>query len=327
MEHKLNPEAKRLLFRLLQKEFPLSKRPFLAIAKRVGLKEVELISLLRDWEREGRLRQISAIFNPEYFGHRSSLFALKVSEKKLSLAIDRINSHPGVSHNYLRNHEYNLWFTLVVPKGKDLLEEAKALCQEFTDNGLLFLPILKKYKISVVFEVEQEGGEDFQSRRTFNFTEDDVRMVKALQEPLPLVKEPFLVKAEELNCKIEDIFAWLKKMKRVGALRRFGALFKHERLGYKHNVMVVWQVEEKRVDEVAKSLSKIPEITHCYLRKSYPEFPYNLYTMCHFKEENFQEKIKAWAHTLGVKNYLPLETLKELKKVRLKLFYDRNFPN
>jgi DNA-binding Lrp family transcriptional regulator len=157
MEHKLNPEAKRLLFRLLQKEFPLSKRPFLAIAKRVGLKEVELISLLKDWEREGRLRQISAIFNPEYFGHRSSLFALKVSEKKLSLAIDRINSHPGVSHNYLRNHEYNLWFTLVVPEGKDLLEEAKALCQEFTENGLLFLPILKNIKSRWYLKLSKKG--------------------------------------------------------------------------------------------------------------------------------------------------------------------------
>jgi len=324
MEHRLNLEAQRLLFRLLQKEFPLTKRPFLAIAKRVGLKEIELISLLSNWEREGRLRQISAIFNPEYFGHRSALFALKVGEEKLGLAIDRINSHPGVSHNYLRKHEYNLWFTLVVPQGKDLLKEASALCQEFSENGLLFLPILKKYKISVVFETGEEGAEDFQSIKTFNFTEDDVRMVKALQEPLPLVKEPFAVKAEELNCKVEEIFAWLKKMKRVGALRRFGALFKHQRLGYRHNVMVVWQVEEKRVDEVAKSLSKIPEITHCYLRKSYPEFPYNLYTMCHFKEENFQEKITAWANTLGIKNYLPLETIQELKKIRLKLFYDEN---
>jgi len=324
MEHRLNLEAQRLLFRLLQKEFPLTKRPFLAIAKRVGLKEKELISLLSNWEREGRLRQISAIFNPEYFGHRSALFALKVGEEKLGLAIDRINSHPGVSHNYLRKHEYNLWFTLVVPQGKDLLKEASALCQEFSENGLLFLPILKKYKISVVFETGEEGAEDFQSIKTFNFTEDDVRMVKALQEPLPLVKEPFAVKAEELNCKVEEIFAWLKKMKKVGALRRFGALFKHQRLGYRHNVMVVWQVEEKRVDEVAKSLSKIPEITHCYLRKSYPEFPYNLYTMCHFKEENFQEKITAWANTLGIKNYLPLETIQELKKIRLKLFYDEN---
>jgi len=324
MEHRLNLEAQRLLFRLLQKEFPLTKRPFLAIAKRVGLKEKELISLLSNWEREGRLRQISAIFNPEYFGHRSALFALKVGEEKLGLAIDRINSHPGVSHNYLRKHEYNLWFTLVVPQGKDLLKEASALCQEFSENGLLFLPILKKYKISVVFETGEEGAEDFQSIKTFNFTEDDVRMVKALQEPLPLVKEPFAVKAEELNCKVEEIFAWLKKMKRVGALRRFGALFKHQRLGYRHNVMVVWQVEEKRVDEVAKSLSKIPEITHCYLRKSYPEFPYNLYTMCHFKEENFQEKITAWANTLGIKNYLSLETIQELKKIRLKLFYDEN---
>jgi len=324
MEHRLNLEAQRLLFRLLQKEFPLTKRPFLAIAKRVGLKEIELISLLSNWEREGRLRQISAIFNPEYFGHRSALFALKVGEEKLGLAIDRINSHPGVSHNYLRKHEYNLWFTLVVPQGKDLLKEASALCQEFSENGLLFLPILKKYKISVVFETGEEGAEDFQSIKTFNFTEDDVRMVKALQEPLPLVKEPFAVKAEELNCKVEEIFTWLKKMKKVGALRRFGALFKHQRLGYRHNVMVVWQVEEKRVDEVAKSLSKIPEITHCYLRKSYPEFPYNLYTMCHFKEENFQEKITAWANTLGIKNYLPLETIQELKKIRLKLFYDEN---
>ena len=322
LEHKLSHEARRALLKLLQREFPLTKRPFLAISRKVGLKEKELITILKNWESEGRLRQISAIFNPEKFGHKSSLFAIKVSAEKLSLAVERINSHPGVSHNYLRNHEYNLWFTLVVSQGKNLLDEARKLAADLADNGLLYLPITKKYKISVVFGVENDEEESVEDKGDFNFTEEDVKFVKVLQEPLPLVKEPFSVKTEELNCGVEEIFVWLKRMKKTGALRRFGALFKHQRLGYKHNVMVVWQVEGERVDEVAKVLSKIPEITHCYLRKSYPEFPYNLYTMCHFKEENFYEKIESWAKALGIKEYLPLKTLKELKKVRLKLFYE-----
>ncbi len=316
-------EKKRKILSILQREFPLCKRPFLAIARKIGLKEKELLELLQSWYKDGTLRQISAIFNPQALGHMSSLFALRVPQEKLAYAIEKINNHQGVSHNYLRDHEYNLWFTLAVPPGHDLLNEAKIICEGLSDKEILYLPIIKTYKISVIFGVEENHAETSTNHKKtkINLSEEDIRMIKLLQEPLPLLKEPFAEIARQISCTEKDIFRWIKRMKKRKALRRFGALFKHHKLGYIHNVMVAWEVEESRVDEVAKILAKQPEITHCYLRKSYPHWRFNLYTMCHFQEASFDQKIHDWAKNLHITHYQPLVTVKELKKARLKLFY------
>lgn len=312
------------LITILQRDFPLVSRPFKALAERLHTEEEKILEVLRKWQKEGKLRQISAIFNPAFFGHTSSLFAFKVPEEKLSLAVEVINSHPGVSHNYLRNHEYNLWFTLVVPPGEDLLEEAKRLFRESKASDYLYLPVLRVFKIAVIFNVEdqngeeEKGGESFSRESVFNFTEKDREFVKVLQAPLPLVPEPFKELARVLSCKEEEIFQWLTFMKEKGGLRRYAGLFKHRKLGFKRNVMVAWKVPDRRIEEVGKKLSLYSFITHCYLRKSYPHWPYNIYTMCHFKEK---EKIEEIAEEIKIREYLALETIKELKKIRLKLFY------
>ncbi len=315
-------DEKKLLY-LLQKEFPLVSKPFAKIAGNLGIAEEELLSLLRNWQKSGKLRQISAIFNPTALYHRSSLLAFKVPEEKLQKAIDIINSHLGVSHNYLRNHSYNLWFTLVVPPGQDLLEEAQILFKRSQADDFLYLPILKSFKISVIFEVDGENfsEENLKDKEDFKLTELDIRLVKLLQEPLPLVSEPFKVLAQEIGLEEKEIFLWLRKMKERGALRRLAALFKHTKMGFRKNIMVAWRVPEERIEEIGKALSRYNFITHCYLRKSYPHWNYNLYTMCHFKEEG-KEKIQELSKEIGIYQFLPLETVKELKKVRLKLFYN-----
>lgn len=324
----LDKGFERNLINLLQREFPLVSRPFKVIAEKLDTEEERIIEILKKWQDEGKLRQISAIFNPSFFGHTSSLFAFKVSKENLDRAIEVINAHPGVSHNYLRNHEYNLWFTLVVPPGRELLKEAKRLFTESKAEDYLYLPILKVYKIAVIFhlgekEEDENADEDIsakvETKINFNFTERDKEFVKVLQAPLPIVSEPFKELAKLLSCKEEDIFQWLYTMKEKGILRRYAGLFKHQKLGFKRNSMIVWKVPDERIEEVGKALSKYSFITHCYLRKSYPHWPYNIYTMCHFKEK---ESIKEIAEKINIKDYIALETLKELKKIRLKLFYN-----
>ncbi|MFN4131994.1 MAG: Lrp/AsnC family transcriptional regulator [Caldimicrobium sp.] len=328
LKNYLTPEIEKKLYQILQRDFPLVSRPFLHIAKTLGLEEEEVLQILQNWQKEGKLRQISAIFNPSYFQHRSSLFAFKVSKDKLDLAISVINAHPGVSHNYLRNHDYNLWFTLVVPPDVDLLKEAEELFQKSEALDFLYLPILKVFKIAVIFDEDRNFSEqelfDGDSWLSFSFNEKDKLLVKTLQEPLPLVSQPFKGIAESLEMSEDEIFDWLKSMKKRGALRRFAGLFKHHKMGYRKNIMVAWLVPQERIEEIAKKLVSYSFITHCYLRKSYPHFPYNLYTMCHFKEDEGLEVIQNIAEKLKITQYLPLETLKELKKIRLKLFYAKN---
>uniref|UniRef100_A0A7V5XHU2 siroheme decarboxylase n=1 Tax=Thermodesulfobacterium geofontis TaxID=1295609 RepID=A0A7V5XHU2_9BACT len=324
---KISPITEKELLNIIQKEFPLEKRPFLKIGERLNIKEEEVIKYLKYLKKKRILRQISAIFNPWFFGHRSSLFTFKVPPEKLDKAISIINKHPGISHNYLRNHSYNLWFILVSLPEEDPLNEADRLAKLCEVKDYLYLPALRTFKISTIFEDKISGfdKEEITETETVevneNITEKDKILVKVLQEPLPLTKTPFKEIAKSLGIKEEALFLWIKEMKEKGALRRFGALLKHDKLGFKINVMVAWEVKRDKIDFFIEELSKELLITHCYERKTYPNWKYNLYTMCHFKEKKEKEKIPLLAQKHGIENFIMLETIKELKKIRLKLFY------
>lgn len=328
--NKISSVAKEEFLNIIQREFPLEKRPFFKIGKRLNIKEEEVIEILKDLQKKRILRQISAIFNPLFFRHRSALFAFKVPSEKLRKAISIINKHPGISHNYLRNHSYNLWFILVSLPERDPLDEADKLAKLCEIKDYLYLPALRTFRISTIFEdkIPAFYKEDFAEIETGiateNISEKDKALVKVLQEPLPLIKTPFREIAKSLDIKEEEIFLWIKEMKEKGALRRFGALLKHHKLGFKGNVMVAWEVEEDEIESIVEGLSKELFITHCYERKTYSNWKYNLYTMCHFKEKEEKRKIPQLAKKYGIENFIMLETIKELKKIRLKLFYDLN---
>ncbi len=326
----IDSDFKRSFLNFIQREFPLDKRPFLRIAERFNIKERDVIEIIKKFQEDNIIRQISAIFNPQFFGHKSGLFAFRVPEERLEEVVEIINRHPGVSHNYLRNHFYNIWFILVVLPEKDLLEEVRKLAERCRISDYLYLPALRIFKISTVLNLEdnrsvveeQEEVFSFQQKRDFKFSEFDKKVVKALQEPLNLKEEPFKEIAELLNTSEDRLIEWIKSMKKKGALRRFGALLKHDRVGYRINVMVAWRVESNRIQEVVERLVKEPFITHCYERKTYPNWRYNLYTMCHFKEKKEKEIIPVLAEECKIEDFLMLETIKELKKIRLKLFYN-----
>uniref|UniRef100_A0A7C4JQV1 siroheme decarboxylase n=1 Tax=Thermodesulfobacterium geofontis TaxID=1295609 RepID=A0A7C4JQV1_9BACT len=321
----ISPATEKELLNIIQKEFPLEKRPFLKIGERLNIKEEEVIKYLEYLKKKRILRQISAIFNPWFFGHRSSLFAFKVPPEKLDKAISIINKHPGISHNYLRNHDYNLWFILVSLPEKDPLDEADKLAKLCEVEDYLYLPALRTFKISTVFgdkisDFDKEEIIDIELtvEANKNITEKDKILVKILQEPLPLVKTPFKEIAKSLGTKEEDLFLWIREMKEKGALRRFGALLKHHKLGFKVNVMVAWETKRDKIDFLIEELSKELFITHCYERKTYPNWKYNLYTMCHFKEKKEKEKILLLAQKYGIKNFIMLETVKGIKKNKIK---------
>jgi len=326
----ISETTKKELLDIVQKSFPLHPRPFLKIGKKIGLEEEKVIGILKEFQKKKILRQISAIFNPLFFGHKSALFAFKVPSEKLDKAISVINKHPGISHNYLRNHSYNLWFILVTLPEVDLLEEVNRLAELCEIDDFLYLPALRIFKISTVFEdkivnLDKDEIIDAEVEKLKSdeiISEKDKKLVKILQEPLPLIKKPFKKITESLNIKEEELFSWIRKMKEKSALRRLGALLKHDKLGFNTNIMVAWEVEKEEMEHIIEDLSKNLFITHCYERKTYPNWRYNFYTMCHFKEEKEKEKIPILAQKYGIKNFIMLETIKELKKIRLKLFYD-----
>ncbi|NPA40207.1 MAG: Lrp/AsnC family transcriptional regulator [Thermodesulfobacteria bacterium] len=310
----------------LQNNFPFSSRPFLEIAKRLGSSEEEVIATTNKLQQKGIIRQISAIFHPELFGHRTSLFAFKVPEGELDKAIEKINSHPGVTHNYLRDHTYNVWFIMVVPPGIDIEKEGERLAKMCKVKDFLFLPAKRIFKISTTFDIEATGeGKHFSSEgkgEVLELSNLDIKLVKALQEPLPVEKEPFKKIARRVGVEEDYIFNWLKEMESYNALRRFGALLKHDKVGFKFNIMVAWRVAEDEIESIASKLVSLPFVSHCYERVSYPNWRYNLYTMCHFKTEDGIEALKEVVKEVSPEEVAFLKTIKELKKKRLKLFYD-----
>ena len=112
-------DADAQLLNVVQWSFPLAAAPYEVLAERLGLTEAEVIARLRAVKDEGVLRQLSAIFDTRALGYTSALIAAKVDPDHIDDAAAIINEHPGVSHNYKRNHDYNLWYTLAVPPGED----------------------------------------------------------------------------------------------------------------------------------------------------------------------------------------------------------------
>ncbi|HIE32547.1 MAG TPA: Lrp/AsnC family transcriptional regulator, partial [Thermodesulfobacteriaceae bacterium] len=185
----------RKLLTLVQKDFPLVKRPYSVLAQALGLPEESIIARLRKLTEAGILRQIGAIFNPKALGYRTTLVAFRVPEDREEEAAQVISQHPGVSHNYLRDHCFNFWFTLAVPPGKDLEAEVKRLAEEAGAKGYLVLPIKRVFRIAVIFDLEdgQTGDGNFAYEGVSGKPDErTIRLVRATQEPLPFVSRPFL---------------------------------------------------------------------------------------------------------------------------------------
>ena len=147
-QQQLDAVDKRLLNEI-QWVFPLADRPYLEIAKRYDISEEDVMRRIAFMKNMGIIRQINAIFDTRRLGYKSALVAFAVRSDKLDEVAEKVNEHPGVSHNYERNHEYNMWFTLAVPPGSDMKQELDRMA---SFEGVIkhrVLPTLKLYKIGV----------------------------------------------------------------------------------------------------------------------------------------------------------------------------------
>jgi len=150
-------------------------------------------------------------------------------------------------------------------------------------------------------------------------------LVRELQEGLPLTGRPFLEIAEKLKISEEEVLSKIRKFIDTGIIHRFGAAVRHRELGYVANALVVWRVPGERVREVGRLMASFPEVTHCYERKSYPGWPYNLYTMLHGRsKEECREKVERISEAAGVTEHRILFSTAELKKTSMKYFLADN---
>ncbi|MGE9984032.1 AsnC family transcriptional regulator, partial [Desulfovibrio sp. SGI.169] len=145
----------RRLLDIIQTDFPLTPRPYAELGQRLGISEAEALERVRALRGRGIIRRLGANFQSSKLGFVSTLCAAKAPDDKLDAFIAEVNARPGVTHNYLREHSYNVWFTLISPSR----EEAQAVLDDIsarTGVAILNLPATKLFKIRVDFRMGDE---------------------------------------------------------------------------------------------------------------------------------------------------------------------------
>ncbi|MBW8016093.1 MAG: Lrp/AsnC family transcriptional regulator [Planctomycetes bacterium] len=147
-------------------------------------------------------------------------------------------------------------------------------------------------------------------------SEIERRLLAEIQHGMPASSTPYRDVAEKIGVDIDDVLEILNSWKKDGRMRRVGAIVNHFKVGLQAGAMVVWQVEEDRIEEVGKMMASFPEVSHAYERPSNDQWPFNVYTMVHGPgAEDVRDTIKKMSAKVGIKNYKQLETIRELKKV------------
>jgi len=141
------------ILRLLQDDFPLLPRPFEAVAERLGLTEAEVLDRVGKLKSAGAIRRIGATFNPRALGFVSTLCAARVPAEQLASFTAAVNASPFVTHNYRRDHEYNVWFTVIAPSAAARDEFLGKLKERTGVMDILDLPAVRTFKIDARFAV------------------------------------------------------------------------------------------------------------------------------------------------------------------------------
>jgi siroheme decarboxylase len=313
----------------IQWVFPLVDRPYIEIAKRHDISEEDVMHRIAVMKEVGIIRQINAIFDTRRLGYKSVLIAFAVRPDKLDYVAEKVNEHPGVSHNYERNHEYNMWFTLAVPPGSDMKRDLDRMA---SFEGVIkhrVLPTLKLYKIGVRLDMVNKDPDKPKSMDTVKqlnpkkvqISERDKKFIRELQKDLAVVPEPFKYLADNLETTTAQLFAKATEYENTGIMRRFAAILRHREAGFVANGMVVWHVPENKIDEVGFRLAAFSQVSHCYRRPVYPDWRFNLFSMVHARTLQAAEKIAAeMSGTVGIRDYEILFSSREFKKERVKYF-------
>ena len=326
----------RELLNAVQWDFPLDERPFAVLAERLGVDEPTVRARVAKVKESGVLRQLSAIFDTRALGYSSALVAAKVDPDHIDAAAAVISEHPGVSHNYKRNHEYNLWYTVAVPPGDSLDEHIDVLHRESGSRVTRTLPTIKLYKIGVKLDMtgktaadakvtvlEHERPERKAEMPVPDLSELELATIRVVQHDLANVERPFAVYAEQIGSGATgtDVLDVLRSLKERKLMRRFAAVMNHRSAGFKANAMGVWAVPESRLDEIGPQMAGFAAVSHCYRRPTYDDWPYSVFTMVHGRTaRDCEATIEAIRAETGVDEYCLLWSVKEYKKVRLEYF-------
>ena len=329
----------RQILNILQSDFPLVERPFAHIGEAVGVSASETIERIASLKRRNVVRQIGAIFDTRRLGYSTTLVAMKFREGDLDAAARRINEHPGVSHNYARTGQFNLWFTVAVPPSETIEGTVEQMASETGALAVRIMPTIRFFKIGVNFDMIRRegaatqyyspdglaggsnGGRQHQWNRAEHLTEEDRAAVRELQEDLELIDRPFAAMARRLGLNEAGLFAKAAELTERGLMRRYSAVLHHRRAGFASNAMAVWKVPEERAVEVGGIMAASRWVTHCYQRPTFPDWQYTHFTMIHAtSDEQCEQVARDISEATGITEYRMLYSTREYKKTRVRYF-------
>lgn len=282
----LGDPVNRRLIDDFQRGFPLVPRPFADIGSLTGIGETETIARYRMMSEQGVLTRIGAIVAPNTIG-ASTLCAMKVPVGRIEHIASVVSSFRGVSHNYEREGDLNLWFVATAPDPSaldGLLDRIEAE-SGFTVRDLrleepFFLDLgFPVFSANIVASDRAHVPPDLTM-----IAPGDTRILSAIEDGIPLMPQTFAVVANTILLTEQDVISTLRRLQAAAIIRRFGVVVSHRNLGFRANAMAVWDLPDGLASAAGRRLASQPGVTLCYRRRRARDWPYNLYCMVHGKD-------------------------------------------
>ncbi|MGZ7441334.1 siroheme decarboxylase subunit beta [Paenibacillus sp. TH7-28] len=323
---KLDAQDRSLLNRL-QARIPLTAEPWQAVGEELGLKPGEVLERLKGLKEQGVVRRIGGVFNPAGLGYAGRLYAMEVEESRFYQAAAVVNGFKGVTHNYRRRHRLNMWFTLSA-RSEEERETILGPIREAAGYARLYeFPSEQVFKLNVFLNMEGNAEKSspplpgslervsLSPRRACETDELDLRIIRELQGDMPLLPDPFAEVADRAGCGRDEVLIRLERLQATGVLKRVAAVLRHRVAGFSANGLFVAVLPQETIREAGQRLAGFKEVSHCYQRRSYPDWPYNLYAMIHASEEaEVQRVVREFVKEAAVEAYDILFSTEELKK-------------
>lgn len=303
----------------LQRGLPIVSQPFAEIAAELECTEVDVLDQSKELNASGVLRRICAVLNQRALGMASTLVTAHVPDEQLVTVTAAINALPGVSHNYLRNHRFNVWFTLQAESSEQLHLCLVELRARF-DIAFHSLPVTHVFKLDVRFDAGSDDGvllrdvERVPGTEAVALRDEQKQVLTGLRDGLDIVSRPFDT-VRPTGMAEPEMFALLAELIEVGVIRRIAGVLNHHKLGFTANVMLAAQVDPKHVIDAGRWLAHSGTVSHCYERQVFEGWPYNLFAMMHGRTmAQIQHTIDRLTEAHPIRSFELLPTLAELKK-------------
>ena len=310
------------LLAVIQSDFPVEEHPFRTLAALVGWPENEVIDTTRLLIENETIRAFSPVFEARMLGYVSTLAAAEIDMKRIDELARELQTVTEITHNYIRDFSLNMWFTISA-QNNTIRQNIFRFVEQYTGVSRIFnLPAIRVYKVNAVFGVQKSSQSRARQKSDYTpLNEHEKRIVRCLQEGIPMVENPYKVIADKLETDesfiIDTINTWLE----TGVIRRFGARLNHRKAGFTANTLAAWRCDD--YDQLGEMFASFSWVSHCYRRPSYSEWPYELYTMVHAQsEDELHDVLATMKSNAPGAEMITLKTVKELKKTTMMYFLE-----